>query len=262
MAIDEEREYDVFCHRVRTLTGIDLSSYKKAQMDRRLRSLMQRLSVDSYAAYARLIERDADKLHEFREFITINVSEFFRNPEKFVELRQLILPDMLRRSPKLKIFSAGCSNGSEPYTLAIILDELTPGKRHDILAVDIDEHQLSVARAGVYAASDLKNASPQQLTRYFNAAGSGFRVKDELKSRIRFERGDLLADRFEDGFDLIVCRNVVIYFTDAAKSSLYAKFHTALRPGGVLFVGGTESIFNAKELGFECIAPFFYRKPL
>ncbi|MGE5561201.1 MAG: CheR family methyltransferase [Chloroflexota bacterium] len=262
MATLADQEYEFFCRKIRALTGLDLSSYKKNQMDRRLRSLMQRLNVDGYSAYGRLLERDEARLKEFRDFITINVSEFFRNPDKFDELRTRILPELLRASPRLKLFSAGCSNGSEPYTLAIILEELTPGRRHEILAVDIDDHALAVARAGVYTANDLKNVNPNQLRRHFTAVDGGYRAKDDLRSRIRFERGDLLADRFEDGFDLIVCRNVVIYFTDAAKTSLYSKFHAALKPGGVLFVGGTESIFNAKELGFESVAPFFYRKPV
>lgn len=260
MVVTAGDEYEFFCRKVRTLTGIDLTSYKKPQMDRRLRSLMARLNVGGYAAYARLLERDPARLQEFRDFITINVSEFFRNPEKFAELKRLVLPELLRASPKLKVWSAGCSNGAEAYTLAIILDELTPGRRHDILAVDIDEQALAQARAGVYAPAELKNLSRSQLLRYFTPAGGGYRVKDEMRAGIRFQRGDLLADRFETGFDLIVCRNVVIYFTEAAKTGLYAKFHAALRPGGVLFVGGTESILNAKELGFTSVAPFFYRK--
>lgn len=258
--VTDDREYQFFCQKIHALTELDLGSYKRNQMDRRLRSLMERLGVSGYVEYAQLLERDAHRLQEFRQYITINVSEFFRNPEKFIELQTKILPDLLQPGQPLKVWSAGCSNGAEPYTMAMILDEVAPLRQHTIQATDIDLAVLAMARAGVYGENDIRNVSPARLQKYFTVSDGKYRVSDAIRSRVRFAQGDLLGDKFSSGWDLIICRNVTIYFTDAAKDGLYRKFHAALRPGGVLFVGGTESILNAREMGLTTIAPFFYRR--
>jgi len=254
--------YALFTQKVKQLTGIDLSRYKSNQMERRLGTMMRRVGVDGYATYARLIERDATALKELKEFITINVSEFFRNPEKFDELKGSILPQLLQQSPRLNIWSAGCSNGAEPYTVAMILDELTPGVQHRILATDLDEEVLKAARAGVYQERDLKSVSDGVRRRYFTLSGEAWQVKPAILSRVEFRQHNLLRDPFESGFDLIICRNVVIYFTEETKDELYRRFHQSLRSGGLLFVGGTESILRARDLGFTPVAPFFYQKSL
>lgn len=252
--------YALFTRKVQQLTGIDLSRYKSNQMERRLGTMMRRVGVDGYAAYARLIERDPAALKELKDFITINVSEFFRNPDKFSELKRTILPRLLGESPRLNIWSAGCSNGAEPYTVAMILDELTPGVQHRILATDLDEEILKVARAGTYQERDLKSVDEGVRRRYFTSSGDAWQVKPAILGRVEFRQHNLLRDPFQTGFDLIICRNVVIYFTEETKDELYRRFHRSLRPGGMLFVGGTESILRARELGFTPVAPFFYQK--
>ena len=252
--------YALFTQKVRQLTGIDLTRYKSNQMERRLGTMMRRVGVDGYVSYARLIERDPAALKDLKDFITINVSEFFRNPEKFEELKSNILPGLLKQSSRLNIWSAGCSNGAEPYTVAMILDELTPGAQHRILATDLDEEILKVARAGSYASRDIKSVAENRRRRYFAVGGEVWQVKSAIQSRVEFRQHNLLKDPFESGFDLIICRNVVIYFTEETKDELYRRFHQSLRSGGLLFVGGTESILRARELGFSPVAPFFYQK--
>lgn len=251
--------YPVFRKTVLDLTGIDLDCYKGTQMERRLQTIMRRAGVADLTAYARLLATAPARVKEFQDFLTINVSEWLRNPEKFEELQRTILPDLLKKSPRLKVWSAGCSNGSEPYSVAMLLDELDPLGKHQILATDLDEEILKFARAGVYLDKDLKAVAPARRSKYFIQEGDRLTVKPELRGRVEFQRQNLLSDPFPSDVDLILCRNVVIYFTEEAKDELYRRFHHALKPGGILFVGGTESLLRARELGYASVSPFFYR---
>jgi len=251
--------YPVFRKTVLELTGIDLDCYKGTQMERRLQSIMRRAGVSDLGAYASLLASNPSRLKEFQDFLTINVSEWLRNPEKFEELQKVILPGLLKEFRRLRIWSAGCANGSEPYSVAMLLDELDPGGQHDILATDIDEEILKVARLGIYQEKDIKAVSPARRARYFIQRGEQVEVKPVLRAKVRFVRHNLLSDPFPQNLDLILCRNVVIYFTEEAKDELYRKFHRALRPGGILFVGGTESLLRAREYGFVSTSAFFYR---
>lgn len=252
--------YEEFRRTLIGRTGIDLDCYKGTQMERRLQTIMRRVGLSDLASYARLLAHDADRLKEFQDFLTINVSEWLRNPEKWDELKAEILPRLRQENPRLRIWSAGCSNGSEPYSLAMLLEELEPGGGGRIYATDLDEEILKAARAGIYSEKDLRNVPLARRTKFFEMRDGLLAVRPELKARITFERQNLLADPFPVDQDLILCRNVVIYFTEAVKDELYRKFHRALRPGGILFVGGTESLLRAREFGFESVSPFFYRK--
>lgn len=262
---DKDRtDFDAFKRTVFKRTGIDLNLYKPQQMHRRLQALVERANLRSFTEYARVIESSPDEMATFLDRMTINVSELFRNPEKWVEVREKILPALLRKAASegrpLKVWSAGCSFGAEPYTLAMILDEIAGGTRVTLLATDIDDKILARARQGVFQEMDLKNVEPAARKKYLRPEGAGFQVQPELRSRITFRKHNLLADAFEREFDLIVCRNVVIYFTDDAKDRLYRRFTDSLRPGGIIFVGGTERIFNYREIGLDTRIPFFYEK--
>jgi chemotaxis protein methyltransferase CheR len=160
----------------------------------------------------------------------------------------------------LKLWSAGCSIGAEPYTLAIMMNEATPSQKYSLLATDLDRGALHKARSrGPYLESDIRNLDAALLQKYFTPAAP-FYVKESLQKSICFKEQDLLADPFERSFDLIVCRNVVIYFTTEAKEVLYAKFADALRPGGVLFLGGTELISGPTKFGLQNFGISFYKK--
>lgn len=251
--------YPAFHRAVLDLTGIDLDCYKGTQMERRLQSIMRRAGAADLAAYAKLLQANPPRVKEFQDFLTINVSEWLRNPDKFEEIQRTILPELLRQSPRLKVWSAGCSNGSEPYSVMMLLDELDPGGKHQILATDLDEEILKAARGGAYSEKDVRNVSPARRSRYFTEQGDKYVVRPEYRARVRFERQNLLSDPCPTDIDLILCRNVVIYFTEDAKDELYRRFHRSLKPGGLLFVGGTESLLRARELGYVSISPFFYR---
>lgn len=258
----DERDWDLFKQKLRAKTGIDLDMYKAAQMQRRIGNLMQRNGHSSYAKFFDSIEGDKKAFESFIEYLTINVSEFFRTPEKFSKLETDVIPELLKKSPKLNIWSAGCSIGAEPYSLAMILKDMTPLVRHRILATDLDIEILAKAKQGIYTDNELKSLTDLRKKKYFSETNGKYEVDPEIKSRIEFKRHNLLKDSFESGFDLILCRNVVIYFTEEAKDQLYREFFKALKPGGILFVGATEAILNFRSMGFESYQPFFYRRPL
>ncbi|EGO64018.1 CheR family methyltransferase [Acetonema longum] len=260
--MSDEKEWELFKQKLFAKSNINLNDYKAAQMQRRINNLMIRHGASSYSSFFQMLEKDSKMYKDFIDYLTINVTEFFRTPEKFVELEAKVLPDLLQRSSKLNVWSAGCSTGAEPYSLAMILAGLTPQTRHRILATDLDIEMLNKAKAGVYGSNDMKNVAPAILSKYFKHTDDLYSLSDEIKSRVDFQRHNLLLDKFETGFDIILCRNVVIYFTEEAKEGLYRRFFASLKPGGVLFVGGTEAILNFREIGFQHYLPFFYKKPL
>lgn len=250
---------------VLNLTGIDLNHYKTKQVQRRLSSYLLRSQYDSWPGFFRALRDDPHALTEFKNYLTIVVSSFFRDPQKYEYLQQTILPALLHDRPALKIWSAGASRGQEPYSLAILLTEargqasLAKGD-HTILATDINPAALAIGRAGgPYSEDDLANVAPALRRRYFRAEGEVYYV-DGLREYVQFRRHNLLTEPPDGNFDLIVCRNVVIYFTASVKEELYRRFYDVLRPGGILFVGGTEVISNAAAIGFETAGISFYRK--
>ena len=145
--MSDEVGYAYFLRAVRRLTGVDLSCYRQGQLRRRLEALVQRVGVDSFSAYGRLLEKDPKRLQEFRDYFTINVSEFFRDADRFRHLEKQVLPGLLAGRPNPRIWSAGCSIGAEPYSLAILLEELAPRGAHRIVATDVDRTVLDLVGA-------------------------------------------------------------------------------------------------------------------
>ncbi|MCR6513601.1 protein-glutamate O-methyltransferase CheR [Clostridium sp. LY3-2] len=240
--------------------GINLASYKPTQLNRRIDSLMSRIGVKSLEEYTKLIKTNYEERQRFLDFITINVTEFFRNPELFNELEGLLKEKVNKEKRPLKIWSAACSIGCEPYTLAMILKEINPSYKHKILATDIDSTILAKAKAGVYTNVEMKNVKKNIMDKYFTKQEAKYLISPEIKSLVTFKKHDLILDRYESDFDLIVCRNVVIYFKNEVKAEIFKNFSKALRPGGLLFVGATESIYNYKEYDFSKASTFIYRK--
>jgi chemotaxis protein methyltransferase CheR len=255
-----QEEFEWFVKEVEKRFGLNLSSYKPQRVKRRTELLLRKYNVD-YREYMNMLIKDKKYLDEFMDKMTINVTEFFRNPEKWWELRDEIIPLIAKNSLRMKFWSAGCSSGEEPYSLAILVHELNLSYKTRILATDIDIGVLKRAQEGVYEERAFVSTPKEYLEKYFEKLPDGrYRIKDSVKKIVEFKRHDLLKDPFEKNFDLIVCRNVVIYFEPEAKNELYRKFAESLKPGGFLFVGNTERIFNYKELGFEIYKPFIYRK--
>jgi chemotaxis protein methyltransferase CheR len=254
-------DFAQFKEKVGKLCNIDLSSYKSVQMDRRIMSLMTAWGLSDFDAYYETLQKNPVRYREFVKKLTINVSEFFRNPERFEELKQHIIPELLKHFYQIKIWSAGCSNGSEPYSLAIIFKELNAVKRVSIIATDIDQAILAKAKAAVYSSNEIRNLSPELIAKYFHEDGGSYHLKPEIQAMVDFRQHNLLQDPFPQPVELILCRNVVIYFTEEAKADLYGKFYRSLSPGGYLMVGGTEPLLYYRNYGFDNPLSFFYRKP-
>jgi chemotaxis protein methyltransferase CheR len=258
----DETEYAFIKSQVYSLIGVDLNCYKSQQMQRRLKTYLLRTGHTNWHDYFHATRNDQPQLRKLKEYLTINVSSFFRDPEKFQYLQATILPRLLSEKPFLNVWSAGCSRGHEPYSLAMMLSQLGGSHRHHyILATDLDDSALEFAKAGgPYIFDEVANVPELQLRRYFRSGQDGYRVVDSLRQLVTFRSHNLLADPIVGTFDLIICRNVVIYFTPEVKERLYKQFYGVLRPGGVLFVGGTEIVSKASELGFETAGISFYRR--
>lgn len=252
--------YQEFKEQASLLCGIDLSLYKSQQLDRRINSLMSLWQVENYDEYLRILKTDPQRFQVFLKKLTINVSEFFRNPECYFYLWEKVIPELLQVKPNLKIWSAGCATGAEPYSVAIILKELKAFYNAEILATDVDDEVLKRAGEAVYSPNEIKSIPRELLDKYFRVEKGFYRLLPEIKNRVCFKRHNLLLDPFPAGFDLIVCRNVVIYFAEEVKNDLYYKFNRSLRFGGYLLVGGTEPLLGYKQLGFETVRYSFYKK--
>lgn len=253
-------DYAPFIQQVKKATGIDLSLYKEAQMKRRLTSLRDKNGFTDFQRYYDAMRKDESLFAQFLDRMTINVSEFFRNQKRWEIMENKILPELMEGDKKLKVWSAACSTGEEPYTLSMILTNLSSSRHSQIIATDIDEIALNRAKAGIYPERSLQEVPESYKKAYFQKDGLYFKVDESIKKQVSFQKHNLLADPFDRQYDLIVCRNVLIYFTEEAKHELYKKFSEALRPGGYLFVGSTEQIFNPAQYGFTSEETFFYKR--
>jgi chemotaxis protein methyltransferase CheR len=252
--------YERFSNGVRSLLGFEMMQYKRPQVWRRANSFAKQKGFRTLDELIVACRGDGDLRSAFRDMITINVSEFFRNPEAWESLRTTVLPELLKLGRPIRFWSAGCSLGYEPYTFAMLVKEAGDAGGPRILATDLDEPILAQARASAYAEHQMVGVSPVRRARFFTQQGDLWVVKQDLRSLVQWKRQDLLKDPFPGEQDLIACRNVVIYFTDDAKDVLYRRFAAALRVGGVLFIGATEAISSPRAFGLQVIASGIYRR--
>lgn len=255
-------DYEAFKEKVFQLTKIDLNSYKERQMRRRIDSLINKAKIANYAQYVEALRTDRELLEEFVAYLTINVSEFYRNPEQWKLMEREVLPYLFDKFGKnLKIWSAACSTGDEPYTLVMILSKFMPLEKIQIIATDIDKQVLEKAQLGIYNEKSLKGLPEEYKTKYFTKINdTTYQVKDEVKKCVKFQQHNLLKDTYPDNCNMIICRNVMIYFTEEAKQVMYHKFNASLKKEGILFVGSTEQIIDPAEYHFSTVQSFFYKK--
>lgn len=255
-------DYEQFKTQVYSLTKIDLNAYKEKQMKRRIDSLIDKNGYKGYSEYINAIKSDSRLFEEFVNYLTINVSEFWRNPEQWKILGEEVIPTLIKESGrKLKIWSAACSTGDEPYSLVMLLSRFMPLSDIKIIATDIDKQVLEKATVGLYNEKSLVGLPEDLKNKYFTKVGlSNYQISDDIKRCVTFKQHNLLRDSYPESFDLIVCRNVLIYFTDDAKVDIYKKFNKSLRKGGFLFIGSTEQIINYKEINYSSFRSFFYIK--
>jgi len=252
--------YEDFVKAFHPKSGLDLKFYKQNQMQRRILSFMNSHGHQAYPDFLKALGVDPVLYDAFFKHLTINVSQFFRDANQWKTLRETIIPILLQNKSPLKLWSAGCSSGQEPYSLAITMMDYFPIAKFTVLGSDIDVNVLKQAKDGLYKQNDFASTPPEILKKYFTPLNNGYQINDPVKRQVTFQSQNLLTDRFQTSYDFIACRNVVIYFTDEAKEILYRKFTDSLRPGGILFTGSTEHLFGMNQLGLKSISSFFYQK--
>lgn len=252
--------FNDFSSHVFKLTKIPLQYYKSDQMIRRINNIMVKNGCTTYEDYLIKLNSDSTAYYEFINHLTINVSEFFRNPAQWDILEKELLGPLLNNKRSLKIWSSACSTGDEPYTLAMILGKYLPLNKIKILATDIDTEIISKAKLGIYTHKSIANVPPDMLQKHFKKEGQFYQIDEQTKSCVEFKKLDLLSSAYPTNCDIIICRNVLIYFTNEAKDMIFHKFSDALGKDGVLFIGSTEQIPNPSSYGLQPINTFFYKK--
>ncbi len=254
--------YEKFKKDVLTLTKIDLNFYKEKQMRRRIDTLATKNGCKSYTEYTQMLKSDAEKFEQFVNFLTINVSEFYRNPDQWKLMDETVIPKLIRDHGKsIKIWSAACSTGDEPYSLAMAFSKHVPLSNIKILATDIDRKVIEHAQVGLYNEKSIAAVPPEMKKKYFTKVGNSYQIANEIRRCVTFKEHNLLKDPYPKDFHFILCRNVVIYFTDEAKDMIYQNFYQSLKSHGVLFIGSTEQITNYKDIGFSRMSSFYFERP-
>ncbi|ONI39280.1 chemotaxis protein CheR [Candidatus Epulonipiscium fishelsonii] len=253
-------DYNKFMEEFFRITKLDLTNYKESQMKRRIDTNIKRYDCKGYADYLTILKTDKKALEEFMSYLTINVSEFFRNPTQWDILEKEILPKFVQNKRAINVWSAACSTGDEPYSLVMLLMKYFSPDKIKILATDIDIDILKQAKLGVYPDKQILNLPAQFKSKYFKKDKDKFIIDNSIKRCVEFKQHNLLSDPYPKNMDLIVCRNVLIYFTEKAKSSIYYKFSQALSDDGVLFVGSTEQIISSNQYNLQPSKVFFYQK--
>ncbi|HHX87476.1 MAG TPA: protein-glutamate O-methyltransferase CheR [Firmicutes bacterium] len=253
--------YGDFVQKLYLLTGLDLGSYKDRQMERRIRQLMARKDHNFASLYSELTNNKTER-EQFLNYVTINTSEFFRDKHVYDYLSGHVFPDLLSSYRNLNIWSAGCSTGEEPYTLSILAHELKVGAQVKILASDIDQCALDKANLGRYHFRQLEKLPLYLKNKYFEHEHEYFYIRERYKQVVKFHRQNLLAslDSTIPEMQLILCRNVFIYFKIEIQERLIKQFSRQLTCGGYFVTGCVEMINNPLKFGLERKIPAVYKK--
>ncbi len=254
-----ETAFEKFKLDIRTLIGLDLNSYKQKQLQRRIDQFMERQKTSDYNGFYNRLKKDDALLNRFRDHITINTSEFFRDIKVYETLKNKVIPDIATKKNALKIWSAGCSIGAEAYSLAILMEEAKIA-RFRIDATDFDKRILLTAKEGKYSANLLKNLPPALVKKYFDLQDDKYTIKNQVKKNVHFREHNLLKDIYPKDYDLILCRNVFIYFKKETQDELLANFSKSLKEEGYFILGASEFISQIEKFSFKKKALSVYRK--
>ncbi|MDQ1276113.1 MAG: chemotaxis protein methyltransferase CheR [Euryarchaeota archaeon] len=257
---EEDIGFELLKRAVTGSTGFNCEQYKEAHFKRRINVRVRATSSENYEEYLRLLKRNSTEHEHLIKTLTINVSEFFRNPETFEVIEKEVIPLLIKsRSDSLvksvRIWSAGCATGEEVYSLAILMHRVL-GKdlekfRISITGTDIDTLSLEKARQGVYFENVLKNLDASTKEKYFVKQSERYQVSDKLKGMVRFKRHDMISESCTDRFDLIICRNVMIYFKKEIQEQLQLNFHKTLNKGGFFVIGKAETLLGTASNRFK-----------
>jgi chemotaxis protein methyltransferase CheR len=220
-------------------------------LESRLKEQLREKKIETVQAHYREITSDKEKLKLFLDAITTNLTSFFRNIAQFNAFEKFVVPELINTIKKgtpgntIKVWSAGCSTGEEPYTIAMLLSEiLPPNWKFELLASDLSLKCLMTAKEGFYADNRVVGIPDNYLVKYFDKVEGGYHIKSDIHSKIKFDYHNLKNDSGHRGFDIIFCRNVIIYFDEAAQLAVINRFWEAMASKSFLFIGHSESLFG------------------
>ena len=228
-------------------SGIHFTDTNRSILESRLKERLREKNIDSVKTYFADISKDQKELKDFLDSITTNLTRFFRNQAHFDALEHYVVPELMKvkTDKTIKIWSAGCSTGEEPYTIAMLLsDKLPPPWKFEIVASDISLKCLMTAKEGFYADSKIVGIPDAYLKKFFDKVEGGYKVHADLMSKIRFDYHNLNNDSGKRSLDIVFCRNVIIYFDEAAQTAVIRRFWDAMAPKSFLFIGHSESLFG------------------
>ncbi|MBQ7157819.1 MAG: protein-glutamate O-methyltransferase CheR [Treponema sp.] len=245
-----DAEFDMFRKVIYDQSGITFSATNRSILDSRLKEKLREKQIASISDYYKLIMSDKEEMKLMLDSVTTNLTRFFRNQPHFDALVNYVLPHVIEQKKKtgdhtIHIWSAGCSTGEEPYTLAMILcDVLPPPYKFHITASDISLKSLMVGQQGFYPESRITGIPQKYLDRFFKKTDKGYQATQELMSHIKFDYHNLRNDSGVRNLDVVFCRNVLIYFDEPAQKAVIDRFYNSMAPHSYLFIGHSESLFG------------------
>ena len=255
---EDEKEFSDLKSIIKRKIGFNCEDYKQPHLKRRLAVRLRATESKSYRDYAQMLSKNEDEVNKLKETLTVNVTELFRNPETFDSVRNNVLPELIKQkgiNKVIKVWSAGCSNGEEPYSIAIMLNEFLGHsiKRYNISiqATDIDDDSIAKAEMAIFQPKQLEKIGQERINRFFVKKDNNYQVIDEVKKLVKVKRHDLISGPKFSGFDIIFCRNVTIYFEQKLQEILYMNFYNALNDGGYFVMGKTETLVGPSTQLFK-----------
>jgi len=245
-----DADFELYRSLIYKESGITFTPTNRSILESRLKERLREKGVESVKTYYSSINSDKEELKGFLDSITTNLTRFFRNQAHFDALEKFVIPELINNIKKgspgtIKIWSAGCSTGEEPYTLAMLLNEiLPPAWKFEILASDISLKCLMTAKEGFYADSRIVGIPDNYLTKYFDKVDGGYKVHANIQQKIKFDYHNLKNDSQQRNLDIVFCRNVIIYFDEAAQTAVINRFWDSMAAKSFLFIGHSESLFG------------------
>ena len=243
-----DADFDMYRNLIYNESGIHFTATNRSILESRLKEQLRTKSVPDVKTYFGIISKDKEELKAFLDSITTNLTRFFRNQAHFDALEHYVIPELMKAktgSTTIKIWSAGCSTGEEPYTIAMLLSEILPPPwRYEIIASDISLKCLMTGKEGFYANNRVEGIPENYLKKYFNKVEGGYKVNPDIMSKIRFDYHNLKNDSGFRNLDVVFCRNVIIYFDETAQNAVINRFWDAMANKAFLFIGHSESLFG------------------
>jgi len=245
-----ESEFQLFRDLIYNESGIHFSESNRSILESRLKERLRKTKIATIGEYHKSLQADKTELKTLLDTVTTNLTRFFRNAMHFQSLENYVIPDLIQfkrgsGQKKIRVWSAGCSTGEEPYSIAMVLKELVPpGMNFEVTASDLSLKSLMTAKEGFYPENKVANVPEKYLKKYFDKRDNGHQVKEEIKQSVTFDYHNLKHGSGQVDLDIIFCRNVIIYFDEAAQKNVIEKFWDAMGGHSYLFIGHSESLFG------------------